>query len=97
MTRRTFLIHLEVHGDFAASRRSAERNVEHRLDVLASLRSRGTTATARATSEYRPEKIAEPAEAAWIGERFRRACAALGTYVAEEQGRLVVTWPRSGA
>lgn len=35
-------------------------------------------------------RLAEPAEAAWITRRFRQACAALGTAVAERSGRLVV-------
>jgi len=37
-------------------------------------------------------RLAEGEEAAWIRNRFRAACAALGTQVAEEQGRLVVEW-----
>lgn len=34
-------------------------------------------------------------EAAWITNRFHRACAALGTSVEEHAGRLVVEWSRS--
>ena len=37
-------------------------------------------------------RLAKAAEAAWIRRRFRAACAALGTEVAEEEGRLVVIW-----
>ncbi|HEY3214254.1 MAG TPA: CapA family protein [Actinomycetota bacterium] len=37
-------------------------------------------------------RLAEAAEAGWIRRRFRAACAALGTEVAEEGGRLVVIW-----
>jgi poly-gamma-glutamate capsule biosynthesis protein CapA/YwtB (metallophosphatase superfamily) len=37
-------------------------------------------------------RLAEGEEAAWIRNRFRAACAALGTEVGEEEGRLVVTW-----
>lgn len=38
-------------------------------------------------------RLAEGEEAAWIRRRFRAAWAALGTEVAEEDGRLVVVWP----
>jgi poly-gamma-glutamate synthesis protein (capsule biosynthesis protein) len=38
--------------------------------------------------------LAEGADAAWIGRRFRRACQALGTQVAQENGRLVITGNR---
>ncbi len=37
-------------------------------------------------------RLAEGDEAAWVRRRFRAACAALGTEVAEEEGRLVVVW-----
>jgi poly-gamma-glutamate capsule biosynthesis protein CapA/YwtB (metallophosphatase superfamily) len=40
--------------------------------------------------EYCHTRLATPDEAAWIAHRFRSACAALGTEVAEEEGRLVV-------
>jgi poly-gamma-glutamate synthesis protein (capsule biosynthesis protein) len=36
--------------------------------------------------------VAAGDDAAWIERRFRRACAALGTDVRAEAGRLVVTW-----
>jgi len=36
--------------------------------------------------------LATGQDAAWVRRRFRRACAALGTDVAESDGRLVVTW-----
>jgi poly-gamma-glutamate capsule biosynthesis protein CapA/YwtB (metallophosphatase superfamily) len=39
-------------------------------------------------------RLAEGADAAWIARRFRRACRALGTEVAEEGGRLVVSLSR---
>jgi poly-gamma-glutamate capsule biosynthesis protein CapA/YwtB (metallophosphatase superfamily) len=35
-------------------------------------------------------RVAEGKDAAWIGERFRAACAAMGTDVTEEAGRLVI-------
>jgi poly-gamma-glutamate capsule biosynthesis protein CapA/YwtB (metallophosphatase superfamily) len=35
-------------------------------------------------------RLADGADAAWIRERFRRACAALGTGVREVEGRLVI-------
>jgi poly-gamma-glutamate synthesis protein (capsule biosynthesis protein) len=37
-------------------------------------------------------RLADGAEAAWIAARFGRACRALGTEVAERDGRLVVEW-----
>lgn len=37
-------------------------------------------------------RLAAPREAKWIATRFRRACAALGTEVDEQAGRLVVDW-----
>jgi poly-gamma-glutamate synthesis protein (capsule biosynthesis protein) len=37
-------------------------------------------------------RVARGGDADWIARRFRAACARLGTDVAEEQGRLVVTW-----
>jgi poly-gamma-glutamate capsule biosynthesis protein CapA/YwtB (metallophosphatase superfamily) len=40
--------------------------------------------------EYCHTRLATAEEAAWIAHRFRAACAALGTEVAEEDGRLVV-------
>jgi poly-gamma-glutamate capsule biosynthesis protein CapA/YwtB (metallophosphatase superfamily) len=42
-------------------------------------------------------RLAEPAEAAWIARRFRRACADLGTEVVVRDGRLVIDWPTSAA
>jgi poly-gamma-glutamate capsule biosynthesis protein CapA/YwtB (metallophosphatase superfamily) len=36
--------------------------------------------------------LAEGEDAAWIRRRFRAACAALGTDVAEEDGRLTIAW-----
>jgi capsule synthesis protein PGA_cap len=39
--------------------------------------------------------LAEGADAAWIGRRFRRACRALGTEVAQENGRLVISGNRA--
>jgi len=46
------------------------------------------------TLEYCHTRLADRDEGAWIADRFRRACAAVGTDVAEEGGRLVVEWPR---
>lgn len=46
--------------------------------------------------DYCYTRLAEHDEAAWISARLRRACAALGTDVAEEAGRFVVTWPCEG-
>ncbi|MFF7726649.1 CapA family protein [Streptomyces sp. NPDC008001] len=37
-------------------------------------------------------RLAGAAEARWIAHRFRQACAAFGTEVTEEGGRLVVEW-----
>jgi poly-gamma-glutamate synthesis protein (capsule biosynthesis protein) len=37
-------------------------------------------------------RLADPGEAVWIGQRFRRACDALGTDVTEHHGRLIVEW-----
>jgi poly-gamma-glutamate synthesis protein (capsule biosynthesis protein) len=42
--------------------------------------------------EFCHTRLAHGEEAAWIGSRFRAACAALGTEVTEEDGRLVVVW-----
>jgi poly-gamma-glutamate synthesis protein (capsule biosynthesis protein) len=44
--------------------------------------------------EFCYTRLADREEAAWIGRRFRTACAALGTEVTEEDGRLVVVWRR---
>lgn len=40
--------------------------------------------------EYAHTRLADPEESAWIRARFRAACAALGTQVVEQDGRLVV-------
>jgi len=40
--------------------------------------------------EYCHTRLARSEAAAWIGRRFREACAAFGTETAEEEGRLVV-------
>ncbi|MGF1663603.1 MAG: hypothetical protein ACFCVG_14275 [Kineosporiaceae bacterium] len=37
-------------------------------------------------------RLAEPAEAAWVTDRFRRACSALGARVTDRDGVLVVEW-----
>jgi len=37
-------------------------------------------------------RLADGEEAAWVRNRFRDACAAMGTEVTEEGGRLVVAW-----
>jgi len=42
--------------------------------------------------EYSHTRLAEGEDAVWIERRFRRACSALGTEVATEEGRLVVAW-----
>jgi poly-gamma-glutamate synthesis protein (capsule biosynthesis protein) len=44
--------------------------------------------------EYCHTRLAEGDEAAWIVRRFRSACAALGTTVGEEAGRLIIDWRR---
>jgi poly-gamma-glutamate synthesis protein (capsule biosynthesis protein) len=44
--------------------------------------------------EYCRTRLATGAEAAWVGRRFREACAALGTDVREERGRLVIDFPK---
>lgn len=46
--------------------------------------------------DYCRTRLAGADEAAWIARRFRRACAALGTEVAERDGRLVVDIERAG-
>ena len=43
---------------------------------------------------YCHTRLADRDEAAWIANRFRRACAAVGTDVEERAGRLVVEWAR---
>ena len=47
--------------------------------------------------DYCHTRLADGADAAWIKQRFRRACRHLGTDVSEEAGRLVVTWPTANA
>lgn len=42
--------------------------------------------------DYCHTRLADAAEAAWIRDRFHRACAAMGTTVREDGGRLVVDW-----
>jgi poly-gamma-glutamate capsule biosynthesis protein CapA/YwtB (metallophosphatase superfamily) len=42
--------------------------------------------------EYCRTRLASLEDARWIAERFRTACAALGTEVAEEDAHLVVSW-----
>ena len=42
--------------------------------------------------EYCHTRLADGEDAAWIRERFRAACAGLGTEVAEEDDRLVIDW-----
>ncbi len=44
--------------------------------------------------DYCFTRLAAPEEARWITDRFRRACAALGTEVEVVGGRLVVEWDR---
>ncbi|MBN2624508.1 MAG: CapA family protein [Acidimicrobiales bacterium] len=43
--------------------------------------------------DYCHTRRAAPDEARWIADRFRRACAAFGTEVSDEDGRLVIEWP----
>jgi poly-gamma-glutamate synthesis protein (capsule biosynthesis protein) len=42
--------------------------------------------------EFAHTRLAVGDEAAWVRRRFREACAAFGTEVAEENGRLVASW-----
>jgi poly-gamma-glutamate capsule biosynthesis protein CapA/YwtB (metallophosphatase superfamily) len=42
--------------------------------------------------DYCHTRLAEGDDAAWVRRRFSDACAELGTEVAEEAGRLVITW-----
>jgi hypothetical protein len=42
--------------------------------------------------DYCYTRLADGEDARWIRGRFRSACAEFGTEVAEENGRLVVTW-----
>lgn len=44
--------------------------------------------------DYCRTRLAQPEEAAWIADRFRRACADLGTAVSVVGDRLVVEWDR---
>jgi poly-gamma-glutamate synthesis protein (capsule biosynthesis protein) len=37
-------------------------------------------------------RLAEPAEAAWVTDRFGRACSALGTHITDRHGVLVAEW-----
>jgi poly-gamma-glutamate synthesis protein (capsule biosynthesis protein) len=43
--------------------------------------------------DYCHTRPADGDDAAWIERRFRAACAAFGTRVTQERGRLVVEWP----
>jgi poly-gamma-glutamate capsule biosynthesis protein CapA/YwtB (metallophosphatase superfamily) len=45
--------------------------------------------------DYCRTRLADGADARWIRRRFTEACAAFGTEVGEEDGRLVVEWPRA--
>ena len=42
--------------------------------------------------DYCHTRLADRHEAAWISDRLRRACAAMGTAVDEDAGRLVIQW-----
>jgi poly-gamma-glutamate capsule biosynthesis protein CapA/YwtB (metallophosphatase superfamily) len=42
--------------------------------------------------DYCFTRLAEGNDAAWVQQRFREACATMGTEVADEDGRLVVRW-----
>jgi poly-gamma-glutamate capsule biosynthesis protein CapA/YwtB (metallophosphatase superfamily) len=42
--------------------------------------------------DYCLTRVADGDDAAWIRRRFREACTAMGTEVAEESGRLVIRW-----
>ena len=42
--------------------------------------------------EYCHTRLATGEDAAWMRRRFRAACAALGTTVEEEAGRLLISW-----
>jgi poly-gamma-glutamate capsule biosynthesis protein CapA/YwtB (metallophosphatase superfamily) len=42
--------------------------------------------------EFAYTRLAEGGDFAWVRRRFRQACAAFGTEVAEEDGRLVARW-----
>jgi poly-gamma-glutamate synthesis protein (capsule biosynthesis protein) len=44
--------------------------------------------------EFSYARLAHGEEAAWIRSRLQAACAALGTEVSEQDGRLVVAWRR---
>jgi len=45
--------------------------------------------------DYCHTRLADGEDRAWIRRRFTRVCAAFGTTVTEEIGRLVLTWDRS--
>lgn len=42
--------------------------------------------------EFAHTRLADGDDAAWVRRHFREACAAFGTEVAEEDGRLVASW-----
>ncbi len=44
------------------------------------------------TLEFAYTRLADGGDFAWVRRRFREACAAFGTEVAEEDGRLVARW-----
>jgi poly-gamma-glutamate synthesis protein (capsule biosynthesis protein) len=46
--------------------------------------------------DYCHTRIADGEDAAWIRQRFHAACAAFGTDVREEDGRLIVDLARGG-
>lgn len=45
--------------------------------------------------DYCSTRLADATERRWIANRFRRACAALGSTVTEHRGRLIVEWTRA--
>jgi poly-gamma-glutamate synthesis protein (capsule biosynthesis protein) len=79
-------------GDFLDDYRS-DRKLRNDLGLLFLVDLAGTRLEAIPLKlEFAYTRRAEGEDAAWIRRRFTDACAAFGTEVAEEDGRLVTTW-----
>jgi poly-gamma-glutamate synthesis protein (capsule biosynthesis protein) len=81
-------------GDFVDDYR-VDRKLRNDLGLLflVDLATTGRVEAIPLELQYAHTRLARGEEAAWVRRRFRAACAALGTEVAEEDGRLVVSWP----
>jgi hypothetical protein len=79
-------------GDFLDDYRS-DRKLRNDLGLLFLVDLAGTRLEAIPLKlEFADTRRAEGGDAAWIRRRFTDACAAFGTEVGEEDGRLVTTW-----